>query len=110
MAYPFRKPFWTNLWFTISAVLIFALNCLFLIFNYEDFFLCRFFDVLSYPNQPEYKIRVVVGIVLCSIVTVITEKIIAQPFTKWYDIKCDNKAASAYKKLMEDLRMKKELS
>jgi len=99
VAYPFRKPFWTNLWFTVTIVLIFLVNASFIFFNY-DFPMNKFFDVLPYTGDYSYKINVTVGIVLNTVLTFLIEKIIAVPFTAWYDNRVAKKEAASYARLM----------
>lgn len=107
VAYPFRKPFWTNAWFTVTIILIFFVNASFIVFNY-DFFMNKFFDVLPYTGDYSYKINVTVGIVLNTVLTFLIEKIIAVPFTAWYDNRVDKKEAADYARLMIELRNENE--
>lgn len=90
VAYPFRKPFYTNFWFTFTIVGIFICDILFLVLN-DNNWLNKFFNVLPYTGQMSYKYNIAVGIGANTILTFITEKVIAVPFTAFYDRKMENK-------------------
>ena len=83
VSFPFRRPFYTNAWFTTSAVLILIVNVIFVVFPYS-FWLCHFFDNLDFGDKM-YSYKVAAAIILNSIITFVAEKVIAVPFTAWYD-------------------------
>ena len=84
VAYPFRKPFYTNPLFMVSVIVIFVVNSLFMILPTSSW-LCTFFEVQPFTDDVKYKYNLLVGIVLNTVLTFIAEKIIAVYLTKYYD-------------------------
>lgn len=102
MAYPFRKPFWTNWIFTFTVVCIFLLNCCFLVLP-SDTLLTKFFECEPYTDNVKYKYRVTIGIVLCVIITFIAEKLIAVYLTSYFDRRGAANKASEFLINMQNL-------
>jgi hypothetical protein len=84
VAYPFRKPFYTNRWFLFSTLAIFVCNSLFLALPASNP-LTTFFEVQPYTDDYEYKYKVLTGIVLCSVLTFGLEKVNAIYVTAYFD-------------------------
>lgn len=81
-------------------------NVSYVLFNY-NFWLNKFFDVLPYSSDAGtdywYKLNVTVGILTNSALTFIVEKIIAVPFTAWYDRRQEKKQVALYAETMRRL-------
>ena len=60
--------------------------------------------MLPYTDDYSYKINVTVGIILNAILTFLIEKIIAVPFTAWYDNRVTKKEAAQYARMMIELQ------
>lgn len=60
------------------------MDCVFLAFP-STFVLCEFFEIEPFTNDVAYKYHVIIGIVACSCLTFITEKVIANYVTTYYD-------------------------
>lgn len=84
VAYPFRKPFYTNGWFLLSTIAIFACNALFIALPASNP-LCVFFEVMPYTGDAQYKYNVTAGIVLCEILTFVVEKVNLNYVTAYFD-------------------------
>ena len=90
VSYPFRKGFWTNKAFILSVIAIFLVDCLFLVLPTSSF-LSKFFNVMPYTGDQMYKLNVISGILLCTIMTFVSEKMIAVYFTKVCDRRVEEK-------------------
>ena len=84
VAYPFRKPFYTNSLFTGSALIIFIFNVAFLVLPAKSWF-CTWFDVQQFTGDYEYKYTILAGILANTVITVAAEKLIAVNITQWFD-------------------------
>ena len=84
VAYPFRKPFYTNPLFMVSVVSIFIVNALFLALPTSSW-LCTFFEVQKLTGDLSYKYNLLVGVAINSMLTFLAEKVIAVHLTKYFD-------------------------
>jgi len=93
VAWPFRKPWWTNRGFVICIILIVAMEglILFLPHEGEQFYLdwAEFFGMIDFPDDYNYRFWILLGIVVNSIVTVLAEKFIVNVITKKWDERND---------------------
>ena len=103
VAYPFRKPFYTNGWFMVAIIGIFATNTLFVALPASNP-LCVFFEVQKFTDDVQYKWHVVAGIVACGVLTYVAEKVIAIYLTAYFDRRGDQKKAQAFKDKMVELQ------
>jgi len=85
-------------------VLIFIVNVCFVVFPY-NFWLCNFFDDLDFGDK-RYQYLVALAIILNTIITFVAEKVIAVPFTAWYDRRLEKKKEVEFEAVM----LKKESS
>lgn len=92
VAYPFRKGFWTNRAFMFSVIGIFVIDSLFIALPTSSI-LSKFFEVQTFSDDQMYKFHLVVGIIACSILTFVSEKLIAVNFTKVCDKRLEKKKA-----------------
>jgi hypothetical protein len=102
VAFPFRKPFYTNSWFMVSFIGIFITNALFIALP-SDNPLSTWFDVVQFTDDVKYKWHVVIGIILCGILTYVAEKVIAIYLTEYFDRRGAEKKASDFRQKMIQL-------
>ncbi len=69
----------------------------------STFVLCEFFEVEPFTNDVAYKYNVIVGIVACSCLTFITEKLIANYVTPYFDNRALNHKGQVFASKMEVL-------
>jgi len=91
VAYPFRKPIWTNCWYSFFIVFIFVLNCVILLSD-TDSEMSVFFEILPFqdPAGNWYKIyQLWMGYVLLlnCVVTYVAEKLIVHWITPRWDLR-----------------------
>jgi cation-transporting ATPase 13A3/4/5 len=84
VAYPFREPFYKNIWFLVTLTISFVLNVLFIALPASNPW-CALFDKLDYPDEGQFTTKIVIGIVLNTLITFTAEKFIAGKFTYWYE-------------------------
>jgi hypothetical protein len=68
----------------VTIVSVFICNTLFLGLPSTNKF-CMFFEVEKFVDDVEYKYKIMIGIVLCSLITYLAEKIIVLYITKYFD-------------------------
>jgi len=103
VAYPFRKGFWTNRAFMISVLAIFVIDSLFIALPTSSI-LSRFFEVQAFTGDEMYKMNLIIGIVSCSILTFVSEKLIAINFTKVCDQRLEKRKVIDFSNRMKQLR------
>ena len=86
VGYPFRQPFYKNVWFLVTLAIAFVINVIFLALP-ADFYWCALFDKLDYPDEGQFTTKICVGIVLNTLLSFIAEKLIAGKFTYWYEMR-----------------------
>lgn len=86
---PFRKPLYSNPFFTSNIVIISAI-CLYIIV-YQDPWLTGVFEHIIYPREFIWKI--IVTIVVTCILIFAHEKIVIYYITRWWNLKEDVKHA-----------------
>ena len=84
VSYPFRKPFYTNLWFMVFVVATFVMNTLFIVLPASSP-ICKFFGLQQYTGDVSYKWNITIGIVLNAALTYTAEKVISKYVTSYFD-------------------------
>ena len=80
---PFRKAWWTNKPFFISVILILFVDMA-VIFLPNESALASFFDIVPIDDY-SYRFIVILGIILNSVITFFTEKLIVHGLTRSWD-------------------------
>lgn len=75
-----------------SVIAIFVIDSLFIALPASSI-LSKFFEVQTFTDDQMYKFNLVVGIIACSILTFVSEKLIAVNFTKVCDKRLEKKKA-----------------
>lgn len=100
VSYPFRKPFYTNLWFMVFVVATFVMNTLYIALPASGP-ICTFFGLQQYTGDVSYKWNITIGIVLNAALTYGAEKVISKFVTSYFDRQNEAKKAKFFKEMMK---------
>lgn len=109
IAKPYRKPLWTNYPYFISIVLLGLVNT-YLVFAPDGSFGFKFFNYRPFYDEDtstsyyNYRYILVIGIIINSIFTYATEKIIVEKVTKTSDRAWETKKHKNFVAHMEKLK------
>lgn len=108
IAKPFRRQIWTNMPFFISVLCLFTFNSvdLFVPGDTPGFaiFSCLPFKSKSGETYYDYRYLIAVGIVLNSVITYASEKIIVSKVTQRFDRAKETKKYADFDELMDGLQ------